>query len=131
MKNFYIVSTFALMIGIAPVLASSQNYSDEELIIQARQKPFIQKEAIEEEKMLIQGISFLQQEDDDKALECFNSAIEKYSSPLGYLYASALEDDWQTAQRYFNMAVLAAKKAVIDPVIFYQHEYYLFGDLNG
>ncbi len=71
------------------------------------------------------GIAALSQGDIQKAFTFFCTALGDYGSPLGYLYASALEEDDVTAIRYQNIADNAHKAGAISDVTFSEHNAWL------
>lgn len=74
-----------------------------------------------ETELLKQGCIALQAQQLNGALTFFQAAIENFGSPLGYLYASALEEDKGIGDRYFIIVERAVEYEAFSKEIFNAH----------
>lgn len=114
MKNTFILSLFSITLSAFSAQSSErvQDFTETAPEMVARQKANASDQEAEL-TLLKQGITFFSRNHFDKALSCFQKALGDYGSPLGYLYAASLEEDDNTANRYFNISLNASKYGAV------------------
>lgn len=122
MKNILKITLFSVLLTTSLVHSSKQLAEEAPEMAASTMKCVPKGNRAAELELLNKGqVAFLEGKF-SQALSNFQKALGDYGSPLGYLYASCLEKDDQTANRYLFTAQNAVKHDALSQKIFNKHD---------